>query len=149
MIDEEGAESTDEDLELVNIDEGVENVRCDSETTHEKDSDIDSQVDIYNMRKSARKVTFGAPARESEASDESSHGVHTYGRGAEHRVSEEKKKKNVARKKQSKESSARAAVDLLESDSDDDFGDGKRDRGVGCRFRRRGRGLRRPRRRCC
>ena len=47
----------DENLEMVDAGEGVNNVNNDSETTDKgEDSDIASQVDIYYMRKSAKKL---------------------------------------------------------------------------------------------
>ena len=67
--------------------------------TEKDESDTDIEQDIYNMREVAKQVSFGAPMQNSDCSDESSHGVITYGRGAEKVVSMEKKMKKSDKKK--------------------------------------------------
>ena len=83
-----------------------------SPETEKDESDSDIEQDIYNMKEVAKKVSFGAPLRNSESSD-SSHGVITYGRGAEKEVSMEKKKKKSDKNKSAKEASRKTATDIL------------------------------------
>ena len=75
-------------------------------------SDDESRVDLYNMKKTAQKVSWGAPSRNSDDSM-SSGGVHVYGRAAEKRENKEKKKKRLENRKKCQESMNRTSVDIL------------------------------------
>ena len=83
----------------------------------EKDvhSDVDSDLDIFNMRKKARSVSWGAPDYDSDTSSDSDNGVYSYGRAAGKTLSEEKKKKNSEKKKRAKDANNKATTDILEN----------------------------------
>ena len=89
----------------------------DEELDSNEDSDEDeSCVDPFNMRDHAKKVSWGAPDRQqSVSSAASSGGVNVFGRGAEKRISQQKKTRKVEKKKASKEASKRTATDILDS----------------------------------
>ena len=76
--------------------------------------DVESTLDLFNMRDVARRVSWGPPPRENSGSSRSSGGALVYGRGAEKVVSKEKKKKGAEEKKHSKASSNRTKSDILE-----------------------------------
>ena len=67
-----------------------------------EDEDVESTLDLFDMQKVARKVSWGAPNRESSAGSVSSAGVNVYGRGAEKSVDKGKKKNKSDDKKQDK-----------------------------------------------
>ena len=100
--------SSDDESQLDNTEEG------DLGKVTDYESDAEERVDVCNMAKYARKVSFGAPSRETSAS-ESSGGVHVYGRGAEKVVDKRKKAKKVAMKKRSKASAKKTETDVLDN----------------------------------
>ena len=104
----------------------------------------DSDVDAFDMAKSAKKVTWGAPERHSESSG-SSGGVLVHGRGAQKTLSKEKKKKQSDKKKHAKEATNKTKTDILEENSSKAGPSSSRGRGTGS-TRGRGRGSSRGRR---
>ena len=77
--------------------------------------DSDFNDDPFNMKKVAKKVSWGAPDHDGSESPGSSGGVIVYGRGAEKSVDKSKKKRKADIKKRSKESNKRTSTDVLES----------------------------------
>jgi hypothetical protein len=91
--------------------------KSDSEESEVDKSDSEeSEVDIYNTSKTAKKVSWGAPAREGSEESDSSGGVNVYGRGAGKSKSAEKKKKKSEKRKHFKQSSKKSQVDILDKD---------------------------------
>ena len=122
---------------------------------HENDTDIDTSrdsksdtaeedIDIYNMGRTAKKVSFGAPIPDESEESFSSAGVVVYGRGAEKTISQEKKEKKREKKKHMKDSSAKTRLDILENDGfiamERGLGRGRGRGKVGARDRGRGPG---------
>ena len=50
-------------------------------------------IDIYQVGKTAKKMRWGSPSRQSSESSESSGGVNVYGRGADKSTTRKKKSK--------------------------------------------------------
>ena len=65
------------------------------------------------MKKTARRVSWGAPSFEHSDDSFSSGGVHVYGRGAEKSIDSRKKAKQSKDKIRCKESMERTSADLL------------------------------------
>ena len=78
-------------------------------------SDVESTLDLFEMRTVPKKVSWAAPLREHSEHSDSSGGVHVYGRGADKPVDKEKKQKRSENKKHSKASSERTSNDILDS----------------------------------
>ena len=78
-------------------------------------SDVESTLDLFEMRTVAKKVSWGAPLREHSEHSDSSGGVHVYGRGADKPVDKKKKQKRSENKKYGKASSERTNNDILDS----------------------------------
>ena len=77
------------------------------------DSRSEKSFNIYNMKKTARRVSWGAPSFEHSDDSFSSGGVHVYGRGAEKSIDSRKKAKRSKDKIRCKESMERTSSDLL------------------------------------
>ena len=96
-------------------DDTSENSEEEEEDKENSSSSYDTDCDIFNMRKVAKVVSWGAPDKESSESSGSSGGVIVYGRSAEKSVDKRKKKKKADMKKRSKESNKKTSVDVLDS----------------------------------
>ena len=86
-----------------------------SDDSSEK-SDSEIEQDLSDIRP-AKRVSWGAPTRESSESDISSGGVNVYGRAVEKTVSKEKKKKKSEKKNRSKDAAKKSSVDILEKEN--------------------------------
>jgi len=86
-------------------------------SSNEEISDDDSpdDIDIFNMQKHAKSVSWGTPARNNSEDSDSSAGVRVYGRAAEKTLSAEKRKKNALKKNHAKTSLNRTRTDILDS----------------------------------
>lgn len=78
-------------------------------------SQIDEEFDLFNAAKTARKVSWGAPERDSVTSD-SSGGARQYGRGAEKAKDKRHAKKKEMKKKHLKAASEKGKDDILDRD---------------------------------
>ena len=132
------------ETEVVMRKEDLEN-DTDIDTSRKSNSDTDEEdIDIYDMGRTAKKVSFGAPIPDESEDSFSSAGVVVYGRGAEKTISQEKKEKKREKKKHMKDSSAKTRLDILENDGfiamERGLGRGRGRGKVGARGRGRGRG---------
>ena len=132
------------ETEVVMRKEDLEN-DTDIDTSRKSNSDTDEEdIDIYDMGRTAKKVSFGAPIPDESEDSFSSAGVVVYGRGAEKTISQEKKEKKREKKKHMKDSSAKTRLDILENDGfmtmETGLGRGRGRGKVGARGRGRGRG---------
>ena len=94
-----------------------EGITVGSNSDKDVHSDVDSDLDIFNMRKKARSVSWGAPDYDSDTSSDSDNGVYSYGRAAGKTLSEEKKKKNSEKKKRARDANNKATTDILENNN--------------------------------